>query len=248
MQHSEGLTEYQDEVGVQYHYPKQYFRRIVEGERFVYCRPQEKSDGKKSKTVYFGTGIIGHVTEDVTRDGHKYCQILDFLEFPVEVPYREPNGTYLETGSTKIPVMQNAVRTITDGNLQRILQNSGLGRIEKAALERTLSANGDREKINILDNAYKTATPRERQRLVRWIERGSVIGGRVKALNNHVCQVCGIRPFMMKSGRPYAEAHHVIPLEKREPGSLASTNVICLCANCHRKMHFCGCGDSKLRR
>ncbi|MGA2239175.1 MAG: HNH endonuclease [Candidatus Bathyarchaeia archaeon] len=70
------------------------------------------------------------------------------------------------------------------------------------------------------------------------VERGAAIGGKVKMLNGHKCQVCHSPPFMTRTGRPYAEAHHLTPLHRLEPGSLTSQNVICVCANCHRKMHY----------
>jgi predicted HNH restriction endonuclease len=60
----------------------------------------------------------------------------------------------------------------------------------------------------------------------------------VKSQNQYICQVCGASPFLTRTGQPYAEAHHVTPLHKLESGSLAYENVICVCPNCHRKMHY----------
>lgn len=241
MQHSPGLTKYDDDTGQQYHYPRQYFKRIRTGEKFVYCRPKEPigDRAKTTKTVYFGTGVIGAIKDDLTRDGHRYCQIVDYLEFPAEVPYNDENGVYLETGIggiRGIPMMQNAVRVIDETALHRILEKSGLDRTEKLVLQG--AKDNEAQQVKNLNKLYQDATPGEKRRLARVIERGSAIGGRVKALNNYVCQTCGTQPFITRSGQPYAEAHHVIPLERREPGSLASHNVLCLCATCHRKMHY----------
>jgi predicted HNH restriction endonuclease len=241
MQHSAEFTEYDDQIGEQYHYPSQYFERIVEGARFVYCRPQEghsEVERRQSKTGYFGTGTIGSIRQDITKEGHRYCQIEDYFEFPNEVSYRDIDGTYLETGTSQIPVMQSAVRVIDDEAFQRIILRSGLDQMELGLFRRLQTAKNEGEQIRALNEAYKSASPRMRQYLASRVERGAAIGGKVKALNGHICQVCRSPPFMTRTGRPYAEAHHLTPLHRLEPGSLASQNVICVCANCHRKMHY----------
>ena len=54
-----------------------------------------------------------------------------------------------------------------------------------------------------------------------------------------VCQLCGNRlDYHDSAGRPYLEAHHIVPLAK--DGADAITNMTALCPNCHRKMHIVG--------
>jgi hypothetical protein len=55
-----------------------------------------------------------------------------------------------------------------------------------------------------------------------------------------VCAALGRNPvgFLKKNGEPYVEAHHVMPVSKREVGSLAAANVMTACANHHRQMHY----------
>jgi putative restriction endonuclease len=234
-QHSAGLSEYDDQIGVQYHYPKQYFNHINEGNRFIYCRPKKGERGQEV-TTYFGTGTIGIVRKDTTREGHRYCQIENYFEFPKEVPYVDTNGVYLETSSHRQPVMRSAVREISTEAFDRIVKLSQLENdMDIAAL---LKVSEDAARVKQLDEAYQNATPQKQHVITTRIERDTAIGGKVKELNKYVCQICGFLPFTQRTGRPFAEAHHVIPLHKREPGSLASQNVICVCANCHRKMHY----------
>jgi hypothetical protein len=83
--------------------------------------------------------------------------------------------------------------------------------------------------------------PKQRSRISKYIERGS-IGAKVKAFRNGRCQICaylGGDPvaFLKKGGEPYAEAHHVFPVAKLKPGSLAATNIMVLCPNHHREAH-----------
>ena len=55
---------------------------------------------------------------------------------------------------------------------------------------------------------------------------------------NGICQDCKkMAPFKnRKTGEPYLEIHHIIPLSKGGKDSI--DNVIALCPNCHRKRHY----------
>ncbi len=84
--------------------------------------------------------------------------------------------------------------------------------------------------------------PKEKLAIGRQIERGP-IGSAVKKLNGYRCQICaelGLEPhaFKKKDGTPYVEAHHVMPVSERQIGSLSVSNVMTLCANHHRQMHY----------
>jgi len=55
---------------------------------------------------------------------------------------------------------------------------------------------------------------------------------------NGICQDCQkMAPFKnKKTGEPYLEIHHIVPLSKG--GKDCIDNVIALCPNCHRKRHY----------
>ncbi len=47
--------------------------------------------------------------------------------------------------------------------------------------------------------------------------------------------------FITKNGKPYMEAHHLVPLSTQDyfDNSLdVDANIVCLCPNCHRKLHY----------
>ena len=44
--------------------------------------------------------------------------------------------------------------------------------------------------------------------------------------------------FIKADGEPYVEAHHATPVSALEVGSLSATNIMILCANHHRQMHY----------
>lgn len=61
-------------------------------------------------------------------------------------------------------------------------------------------------------------------------------------LANYKCDFDGSHEsFKTKNGKPYMEAHHLIPLSMQDffYNSLdVDANIVCLCPNCHRKLHY----------
>ncbi len=99
-------------------------------------------------------------------------------------------------------------------------------------------------KLAALEEQYLRASPEVKERLSKTIERGP-IGGLVKQATGYKCQVCealGRNPiaFVKPTGEPYVEAHHVSPVSLREIGSLAASNVMTVCPNHHRQLHYGG--------
>ena len=50
------------------------------------------------------------------------------------------------------------------------------------------------------------------------------------------CDLCGSTPFKTDKGIPYLECHHIIHIANGGPDRVY--NVVALCPNCHRKMHY----------
>lgn len=59
---------------------------------------------------------------------------------------------------------------------------------------------------------------------------------------NGVCQACEKdAPFRTNMGKPFLEVHHI---HRRSDGGLDDPeNVIAVCPNCHREIHYGGTGD-----
>lgn len=91
--------------------------------------------------------------------------------------------------------------------------------------------------------------PEVRERISKTIERGSV-GAQLKRANDFRCQICDALGndavgFIKRDGEPYVEAHHATPVSAMEIGSLSATNIMILCANHHRQMHY---GNVRIQR
>ncbi|TMJ14594.1 MAG: HNH endonuclease [Alphaproteobacteria bacterium] len=95
--------------------------------------------------------------------------------------------------------------------------------------------------VRALDTLASDLDPKRQEVVSKRIERGP-IGGRVKEKLGGRCQLCvqlGRDPvaFRKADGKPFAEAHHVVPVSTLAPGSLAAINVMVLCPNHHRQAH-----------
>lgn len=109
-----------------------------------------------------------------------------------------------------------------------------------AALEVATEADGF--DLAELERDLLKRKPAVRERISKSIERGS-IGARLKRANGFRCQICdalGLAAlgFLKPDGEHYVEAHHATPVAELEIGSLSATNIMIVCPNHHRQMHY----------
>ncbi len=99
--------------------------------------------------------------------------------------------------------------------------------IKKLSLDELKNKALEKEKILKKINVYSTQYIRD-----------PYVSEYVKKKANGICQDCKRpAPFInKKTGAPYLETHHIIPLS--QGGSDTIDNVIALCPNCHRKRHY----------
>lgn len=96
--------------------------------------------------------------------------------------------------------------------------------------------------IEKLEKKMKGQQPEIKQRISNFIERGS-ISNKVKKLNNYKCSVCEAlgnetNSFLKTNGIIYIETHHVEPVSTVKIGALSITNLMTVCANHHRQLHY----------
>ncbi|MCQ6958601.1 HNH endonuclease [Mucilaginibacter aquariorum] len=93
-----------------------------------------------------------------------------------------------------------------------------------------------------LDKRFANQIPEIRQRISSYIERGA-IADKVKSLADFKCLICiaqNLNPysFVKNNGDPYVEAHHVEHVSTLKTGVLSINNIITVCPNHHRQLHF----------
>jgi predicted HNH restriction endonuclease len=96
--------------------------------------------------------------------------------------------------------------------------------------------------IEKIEKKLLDQTPNEKERISKYIERGG-FAKKIKEITGFKCAVCealnqSSLGFSKKNGGNYIEAHHVIPVSKKEIGSLRPSNIITVCATHHRQFHF----------
>jgi HNH endonuclease len=219
-------SEYKDQLGVRYHFPKRYLSRLDRPEsEFVYYEP--RNGGKQ---VYFGYGQIGEIAVDSEKEGHYFAEVRNFRPFSREVSYWDKDGNPRESAST----MRSSVRSISSIILEEILRSGGL----------TFDDFLPRLEIATdLEDRYGRATPIQKRFIAGRYERPNAVTNAVKQSRGSLCQVCSEKGFAMRNGKEYCEVHHLFHLAKQLPGTLSPKYLIVVCANCHRKLHYGNCTE-----
>jgi predicted restriction endonuclease len=77
---------------------------------------------------------------------------------------------------------------------------------------------------------------KEKVTMAKALSRNYKFARLVKERVLYICEICGSKPFIQKSGLPYAEAHHIDELAKTRIDS--PNKMICVCPTCHRVLHY----------
>lgn len=96
--------------------------------------------------------------------------------------------------------------------------------------------------IEFLNDIYANINIEQKEKLVKVIERGK-IANKIKKYLQYKCQICeslGENPhsFKKKNGEYYIETHHIIPVSDTKNSKLSVDNLICVCPNHHRQLHY----------
>jgi len=101
--------------------------------------------------------------------------------------------------------------------------------------------------VTSADNTnFKDASPTVKEMTVKRYERGPE-GDEAKKLNDYKCQICEALKenpigFRKKDSElHYVEAHHVVQVSSMEENSLSLSNIMTVCANHHRWLHYGNC-------
>ena len=198
-------------------------------------------------------------------DKGEFAKFLDISSHAAQLRFISSTGKdrlLVTDGRICDPQQLRAMRKLSDDSvmlLRKIWDEAGPGLREipdakssrkaaKSPLSSKLSLKkADKDEAQRLKWQFHKANPEEKQRLVKNFERDGT-GEAMKKHRGHKCQICeamGLNPigFMSKRGVFYTEAHHVEEIGKG--GGLEPENIIVLCANHHRQMHY---GNVTLKR
>ena len=93
-----------------------------------------------------------------------------------------------------------------------------------------------------LEKEYEHAVPEIKERVSNYIERGR-IAEKFKKKTGFKCQICGALGedpyvFEKENGDYYIEVHHIDAVSNLNKGSLGISNLITVCPNHHRQLHY----------
>ncbi len=112
---------YEDVEYALYHYPRQYFTRIVPYDRFIYYRPLGESRPRPDSKTYFGHGVLGRWWPDSKRENHRFVALIQTEPFSHLVPLYDPAGRFYESEDDSSPQFRSAVRSLSEVAYWRIL-------------------------------------------------------------------------------------------------------------------------------
>jgi 5-methylcytosine-specific restriction protein A len=111
-----------------------------------------------------------------------------------------------------------------------------LDEVSKRLEEEVVSKDNLLEIVNAMERELADKPIIEQQRTVRALVRNQKIVQLVKEIANYRCEICGELGFEKKNGSRYCEAHHVLELSQSRLD--LPSNLLCVCALCHRVLHY----------
>lgn len=241
------LSSYEDIPFIRYHFPKRYLNQIHQGDQFIYYQGNKS---KREQRYYFGCGIVGNIEADLDGE-HFFAEILEGVPFLKKVPiYLNESEKYIEgLGYSEIrnkatPAWQSSIRKLSDPAYFEILRRAEISKDLNNDLCEIESQADPLKILSALNKKLKNLPPKElNYRAQAFIDRGSSVTSALKKLLGAKCQICEWEGFVKKKSKndkneSFIEAHHITQISDKQSGSLCTDNIILVCPNCHREIHY----------
>ncbi|WP_225775350.1 HNH endonuclease [Pseudomonas sp. Marseille-Q5115] len=233
-------SQWEDETGAVYHFPKRYQAWLAPGTEVVYYKGRIKDKAFASLRLsddphYFGIARIGKVYADPGSDkGDLFALIENFTPFEGAVPSKI-NGNYLETiPATRVKnYWRDGVRPVSQSDYDAILSHAKLLPSQANAAEDdtdddplTFTSAYEGSKVSYFGTRY---------------ERRKDLRLKAIAIHGLDCKACGF-DFERAYGehaKGFIHVHHVLPISEfgEEKAVNPETDLVTLCANCHAVIH-----------
>lgn len=231
-----GASRYDDLIAERYHFPRIYLRaaKACIGDWIVY---RETGSGG-GRMAYIGVGRVREIDADPADSRLFYARIDDFLEFDRPVPYRDPDGRFLERMLRELDSPAIAGRALR-GRSVRALDDADFAIIVDRGLTDTLSAEAavrlelDSRYLDESTAALLAEPPGERriaQLLVNRKVRDAAFRGHVLDAYDSRCAVTGLR-MVNGGGKAEAQAAHIWSVAEGGPDVVQ--NGLALSATAH---------------
>jgi 5-methylcytosine-specific restriction protein A len=241
------ISEWNDETGVRYHFPKRYLPYLPPGTPVIYYKGRQQSAEHASLRLskdpyYFGVAVVGEVVLDPeSAKGDYYCTITHYRAFEHAVPIRANalGATFEQIPPTRLSnFWRDGVRQCSPEVFQLILTRGGLALSGEESVPAETN-DGQQGGELALQTIMEDGTGR-RVYGVKY-ERNRKL--RALAIQEHgvICKGCQFDygKTYGEHGQGYIHVHHLKPIaETGGPTSVNARNdMTVLCANCHAMVH-----------
>lgn len=237
-------SEWEDETGILYHFPKRYQKFLEPGTSLVYYKGKITNKIFSEKRLsdsphYFAVAKIGKVYPDKgSTKGDLFATIVDFIPFQKAVLAKNESD-YLEIipESRKTNYWRDGVRVINQDIYQKIISLAELDQVSEPILEYSV-----RKELDDIENSLESSSEGKSSiRYVTTYERDPKYRKQAIAIHGNSCIACGFNfgAFYGEYAEGYIHIHHRTPVsEFGGPKTIdPETDLVPLCANCHSVVH-----------
>lgn len=239
-------SQYGDETGVLYHFPKVYSKHLPVGRQLLYYKGKIKKKEYASLRLsnqphYFATATVASIYPDKKDPKRLYALIDNYRPFNHAIPFKI-DGEYLEEVPPKRVhnYWQFAVRSISKKVYDNILSHLNTNEVNSPPLH--YEAPKKEIKFDDTDLTYQSKEEGKPQQVyVTKYERNPRYRKQAIIIHGDTCFACGFN-FGEVYGE-YAEGfihiHHIEPVSEFDAPKVVNpeTDLIPVCANCHSVIH-----------
>ncbi|ATU91436.1 HNH endonuclease [Phyllobacterium zundukense] len=231
------ITQWEDQTGSRYHFPKRYARFLTPGTRLIHYKGRLRDPRFLPKRLspephYFAFSIAGEHTPDPDSDkGDLFVDVLQHRPFDEAVPHRI-DGETLETipESRKDNFWRDGVRPATLSLFETV------GRLARIVF--------DEGETEVTEDIDLTTTMQEGGKKIVYgtrYERRPELRALAIKIHGTVCFACeaDLEKVYGELAAGYIQIHHKRPLYVSGPTIVnAETDLVPLCPNCHGIAHL----------
>lgn len=230
------VSQWDDQTGEVYHFPKRYRDLLLPGERVIYYKGRMKDKRFEGSRLsrsphYFGIAEVGDVFP-IKNGKELLAKIINFRPFEVAIDFQQ-DGEYLEKipKSKETNYWRDGVRRIDEDTYNEILSLAIVGPVSET---KTVLSDSDNQSFESGVEGRSSAYTGTRY------ERDQELRKRALLIHGCTCAACGFNfeEFYGEYAKGFIHIHHVEPLfETGEKIVNPETDLIPLCANCHAVVH-----------
>ncbi|MGN6486295.1 MAG: HNH endonuclease [Devosia sp.] len=233
------VTEWHDDTGVAYHYPRRYRRFLAPGTRLIHYKGKLRDSAFKGARLsehphYFGVSVAGDsYTDPSSSKGDLFVKIVDFEPFRHAVHYKDTGGNYREVipATRQGNFWRDGVRPTTEAAFLAILTEAG------AQVPAIQPPTADDELTSVLIEGGKKVVYSTRY------ERKPALREKAIAIHGTSCFACEVDLHAVYgvTAKGFIHVHHRRPLYLTgETPVDPSVDLVPLCPTCHSIVHLGG--------